>query len=228
MSHPRFRLTAVCAALVALGMVGSVAAQNTGTGNTTSPAPAQGAAQGAQPDNTTQGMSGKTESSGKMASGALASGDRKFVEKAATGGMVEVQLGQLAQEKASNEQVKEFAARMAQDHAKANDELKQLATSKGANVPAAVGKSQQKDVDKLQKLSGADFDRAYMKQMVSDHKTDINDFQKEAKSGKDADLKSFATTTLPTLQEHMTLAQSTYNAVKNTGTKKSAGSQSTQ
>src|SRR5437773_1422086 len=135
MSQPRFRLTAVCAALVALGMAGSVAAQNTGTGNTTSPAPSQGAAQGAQPDSATQGMSSKTESTGKMAAGALTSGDRKFVEKAATGGMMEVQLGQLAQEKASNEQVKEFAARMAQDHAKANDELKQLATSKGANVP---------------------------------------------------------------------------------------------
>jgi putative membrane protein len=210
MAHPTFRPAAVCAALLALGMVGSVAAQNTG--------PA---------DNTTQGTAtSNTESSSKMASGALASGDRKFVEKAATGGMMEVQLGQLAQEKASNEQVKEFAARMAQDHAKANDELKQLATSKGANVPSAVANSQQKDVDKLQKLSGADFDRAYMKQMVSDHKADINDFQKEAKSGKDVDLKSFATTTLPTLQEHMTLAQSTYNAVKNTGAKKSANSQS--
>jgi putative membrane protein len=103
---------------------------------------------------------------------------------------------------------------MAEDHAKANDELKQIASAKGAQVPAALDKSEQKEIQKLEKLSGSDFDREYMKRMVSDHKDDVSAFEKEAKSGKDAELKSFAQKTLPTLQEHMKLAQTTYDSIK--------------
>jgi putative membrane protein len=153
----------------------------------------------------------------------MSSGDKKFMEKAAAGGMAEVELGQLAQQKASSDQVKQFGARMAQDHSKANEELKQLATSKGVQVPASLDKDAQKDKAKLEKLSGADFDREYMKMMVDDHKDDVSAFEKTAKSGKDPELKSFAAKTLPTLQEHKQLAQTTYAAVKQT--KKSASSE---
>jgi putative membrane protein len=137
----------------------------------------------------------------------MAQGDRQFVEKAAMGGMMEVQLGQLAQQKAENAQVKQFGARMVTDHGKANDELKQIASAKGMQLPASVDAKHMADLRKLQSMQGADFDREYMRHMVADHKKDIAEFQKQAKSGKDADLKGFASKSLPTLQEHLKLAQ---------------------
>jgi putative membrane protein len=147
----------------------------------------------------------------------LSHGDRKFLENAAQGGMAEVQLGKLAEQKASSDQVKQFGKRMVTDHQKANDELKKIASDKGFNLPAELSSSDRREYDKLQGKSGADFDREYMKEMVSDHKKDVKDFQSEAKSAKDGDLKNFATSTLPTLEQHLDLAQQTENAVKSGG-----------
>jgi putative membrane protein len=84
--------------------------------------------------------------------------------------MAEVQLGKLAAEKALSQEVKQFGQRMVDDHGKANDRLKQLATTKGVNLPTELDRSTQREMDKLAKLSGADFDREYMKHMVSDHR----------------------------------------------------------
>ena len=148
------------------------------------------------------------------ASAKLAGADKTFVEKAAVGGMAEVQLGNLAQQKAANDQVKQFAARMVTDHTKANDELKQIASTKGVQLPSALDKKHQSDMDRLQKMSGADFDKAYMSHMVDDHKQDVAEFKKEANGGKDGDVKGFAAKTLPTLEEHLKLAQTTNDAVK--------------
>lgn len=158
---------------------------------------------------------GATSKTSKSTTGMAASSpDHAFVEKAAMGGMVEVELGKLAQQKAASDDVKKFGARMEQDHAKASEELKQVASSKGIQLPASLDKKHQADVDRFSKMSGAQFDRAYMDHMVDDHKKDVADFKKEASSGKDADVKSFASKTLPTLQEHLQLAQTTYDAVK--------------
>ena len=143
----------------------------------------------------------------------IARSDRVFVSKAAMGGMGEVELGKLAQQKASNDQVKQFGAKMVEDHTKANDELKQIASSKGIDVPATVDRKSQSEMNQMQKLSGASFDRAYMRHMVADHKKDIADFKKEANGGRDAELKGFASKTLPTLQEHLQMAQAANAAV---------------
>lgn len=140
--------------------------------------------------------------------------DRSFVKKAAQGGMAEVQLGQLAQQKASHEQVKQFGARMVQDHSKANDELRQIAAGKGMELPGEPSKKQRKDADKLKDKSGAEFDRSYMKHMVADHKKDIEAYEKEAREGKDAELRAFAERTLPTLREHLQMAQQANDAVQ--------------
>lgn len=150
-------------------------------------------------------------------------GDKKFVEEAAMGGMAEVALGNLAQQQAASADVKQFGAHMAQDHGKANDELKQIATAKGMEVPAAPSKQQQKEKDKLAKMSGTDFDQHYVDGMVKDHKTDIALFQKEARSGKDADLKAFAGKTLPTLQQHLQMIQSISASMKSGASGKSNG-----
>ncbi len=203
MLFPPYRpATLIAAAVMTLGLTAGAYAQSTDQsttgGRATMPSPAA-----------------NTKSATKSSS-TLDRSEQKFLEKAANGGLMEVQLGELAQQKAQNEQVKEFGKRMVDDHTKANDALKQVASEKGVALPAAVDKSGQKDLQKFEKLSGADFDRQYMKHEVSDHKKDVKDFQKQAKSAKDSDVKQFAANTLPTLQDHEKLAQTTYDAVKNT------------
>ena len=135
--------------------------------------------------------------------GKLPAGDRKFVMEALKGGMAEVELGKLAGEKASNDAVKQFGKRMADDHAKAGEELKKLAMDKGIQPPSDLDGKHRKLHDRLSKLSGAEFDRAYVNEMVKDHRKDVKDFQREADKAKDPDVKAFASKTLPTLQDHL-------------------------
>lgn len=144
----------------------------------------------------------------------LSSQDSSFVKDAAMGGMMEVELGKLAGTQASSEDVKNFGQRMVTDHSKANDELKSIADKKGIALPGSVNKSQQKIIDKLSKKNGADFDRAYMKDMVKDHKMDVKAFEKQSKKGTDPDLKAFAAKTLPTLQDHLQSAQQINDQLK--------------
>jgi putative membrane protein len=134
--------------------------------------------------------------------------DSTFVTKAAQGGMAEVKLGHLDEEKAMSPDVKNFGQTMVHDHTKANDELKSIASSKGITLPSDIDSKDQATYDRLSKLSGAEFDRAYMKDMVSDHKTDISEFKREAERGADADLKAWAGKTLPTLEHHLQMAES--------------------
>jgi len=136
----------------------------------------------------------------------LSSGDRKFLTDASQGGMVEVELGKIAAQKASNADVKSFGQRMVDDHSKANDQLRQVAASKSVKLSDKLSPAKQKEVEKYSKLSGAAFDSAYIHHMVSDHKVDVAEFQKESAKGKDTDVKSFATNTLPTLQDHLKMA----------------------
>ena len=163
------------------------------------------------------GLVWAADSKTNTSSSKLSSGDSDFIKEAAQGGMMEVQLGKAAQDKASNEKVKEFGKRMEQDHSKANDELKKIASDKGVQLSSDLDKKHKSKMDKLTKLSGAEFDRQYMRDMVSDHKDDIKKFQNEADKGKDADLKKFASQTLPTLKEHLQLAESAADAVKSSG-----------
>jgi putative membrane protein len=177
---------------------------------------------------TTAAMNSATGSSMNSNASTLSSGDRKFMQKAAEGGTAEVKLGQLATQKAGADQVKQFGQRMVDDHSKANDQLKQLASTKNVTLPTELDKSTQREYDKLSKLSGADFDREYMKHMVSDHKKDISEFKSESNKAKDADLKQFASSTLPTLQEHLTLAQSAEQVAKNEGKTQTSSRTSTK
>ncbi len=140
-------------------------------------------------------------------SNSLSATDRMFMQKAGEGGMAEVQLGQLAEQKASSQAVKDFGQRMATDHGQADDKLKSVATSKGVTLPTALNAKDKALYDRLSGLSGSAFDREYMRAMVRDHKMDISEFQKESNGGQDSDVKSFASSTLPTLQDHLSQAQ---------------------
>jgi putative membrane protein len=136
----------------------------------------------------------------------LSSSDRDFMAEAATGGLMEVELGRLAAQKAQSADVKHFGQKMVDDHSKANEELKRLATAKGVTLPADLTDAQKEERDKLAKLSGAAFDNKYMELMVEDHDKDVNAFQDQANSASDPDLKGFAAKILPTLQEHQHMA----------------------
>ena len=140
--------------------------------------------------------------------------DQTFVMKAAHGGMAEVKLGTLATQKAANADVKAFGQQMVDDHSKANDELKQLASTKGITLPTDIDAKDQATYDRLSKLSGAEFDRAYMNHMVSDHRTDVSEFRRESQHGSDPDVKAWAAKTLPTLEHHLQMAESTDAKVK--------------
>ena len=236
MSTIRLSMPASVAAVLSVCFAAAVAAQTTSPGAanpnntnrstaTTSQSPASPAARSdAMSSPAAQRATSNDTSKGSMAMGSnnatakastVSRGDRKFMENAAKGGLAEVQLGKLAADKASAPEVKQFGQRMVDDHGKANDQLKQLATSKGVNLPTELDRSTQREMDKLSKLSGAAFDREYMKHMVSDHKKDISEFKSESKKAKDADLKQFATATLPTLEQHLSLAQSAEKAADN-------------
>jgi putative membrane protein len=148
------------------------------------------------------------------AAGSLKPEDRTFLNKAAVGGMAEVQLGQVAVKNAKSPDVKSFGQRMIDDHSKANSELTRLATSKGDTPPSELDSKNKATLERLSKLTGDQFDKAYMTDMVTDHEEDVAEFQKEANSASDPDIKAFAAKTLPTLQEHLQLAKSIHAKLK--------------
>jgi putative membrane protein len=133
----------------------------------------------------------------------MKSPDAKFAMMAAQGGMAEVQMGQLAAQKATNPDVKAFGQKMVDDHTQANDKLKSVASEEGMTLPTSINGKMQAEYSRLQNLSGSAFDQAYVKMMVKDHEEDVKEFQKEANSGSDPKIKSFASETLPTLQGHL-------------------------
>lgn len=143
----------------------------------------------------------------------LSSADRTFMMKAAQGGQAEVKLGNLAQSNGQSQAVKDFGQRMVTDHGKANDQLKNIASQMNVNLPSDLSAKDQATYDRLSKLHGPAFDKAYMRDMVSDHKMDIAEFNRESRSGHDTDVKNFASSTLPTLHSHLTQAESTYKQV---------------
>jgi putative membrane protein len=210
--------------------MGVAVAQNNSNGRS-----AQGSAATTSADQTTSGQSGAHSGSGSATAGSSATGnmsgkmsgadqaghmagaagdsgsmvsatDKKFMDDAARGGLTEVQLAQMAQQKASSQEVKDYARKLEQDHTQANEKLKSIAQQRQVQLPTDIGDHQQM-VSKLSNLSGEEFDRAYMRMMVQDHKKDIKEFQRASNRSLDSDLKEFASTTLPTLQQHLQSAE---------------------
>jgi putative membrane protein len=154
--------------------------------------------------------------------------DKKFAKDAALGGLTEVELGKLATQKASSDAVKQFGQRMVDDHTKANAQLQEAAQKDQVTVPTSLDSKHQSRIDKLAKLSGPAFDKAYMKDQVKDHQQDIQEFQNEASNGTKPDVKQFASATLPTLQEHLEAAKSAEKAAKAQGSESANTAKSNQ
>ena len=150
-------------------------------------------------------MIGQTNSmsAGSSNSSSVSASDKKFVREAAQGGMAEVELGKLATEKASSPEVKKFGQRMVDDHSKANDQLKEVASSQGITLPSELSAKDEMTKERLSKLSGEQFDKAYMSDMVKDHTQDVADFRQEANSASDPAVKEFVEKTLPVLKSHL-------------------------
>jgi len=133
--------------------------------------------------------------------------DVDFAVAAADGGMMEVELGTMASKKGVSADIKKLGAMMVKDHSAANNELKAVAKTKNITLPAAMSDKCRKKVQDLTEKTGADFDKAYADLMVSDHKDDIDEFKKEADSGKDSVLTAWARKKVPVLEHHLMMAE---------------------
>lgn len=143
-----------------------------------------------------------------IGSSASSTPDAAFYKHAAQGGMAEVELGDLAQQKSTSPSIRDFGALMVKDHSAANEKLKAIAASKDISLPDSPSMSQKATKVKLEALSGATFDKSYVNGMIKDHQEDIAMFEREATSGRDPDAKAFAAATLPTLRMHLEKIQS--------------------
>jgi putative membrane protein len=129
--------------------------------------------------------------------------ERTFLQSASNGGLAEVELGKLAEQRASNADVRNFGARMVKDHTAANKELAALAARKGVSFPTRIDRKDEELHDRLSKLSGPAFDRAYMQEMTADHEHDVAEFHQAADTSSDPEVRDFAALTLPTLTSHL-------------------------
>jgi putative membrane protein len=144
----------------------------------------------------------------------VSSGDQEFMDKVLQGGMEEVQMGGIATVKAQNVEVKAFAQTMINDHSRANNELRDLAKQIGVTPIGGTNSEQQKEMAELSKLSGAAFDKEYVKKMVEAHEKDVAEFQKQADSGTDGNLKKFAAETLLKLKMHLEMIKKIQDKIK--------------
>ena len=189
----------------------STGESSTGTAGT-SPSGTSGNAVGTSGTSSagTQGATTSSTMTGANApsTAALPAADAQFVTKAAEGGQFEVEIGKLAATKATDAAVKSFAQMLVDDHTAANDKLRQIASSHNVALPAALPADKKKEIEQLGKLSGAEFDRQFVKTVgIKDHHHDIDEFEKAAKSAKSDDVRDFAQSTLPTLKKHLAAAE---------------------
>jgi putative membrane protein len=133
--------------------------------------------------------------------------DADFLREAAIGNKTEIELGRVAVKQAQSDKVRDFGQRMIDDHTKMLDETTQLARSKGLSVNEQLSPSGEGDVNRFSKLSGADFDREYMRTMISDHERDVDAYDRESRTGDDASVRSLASRALPTIREHLRMAR---------------------
>ena len=186
--------TAIALAFGTVSAQTSPATGTAGSGGVTAPSAAGGSGSQAKKDATKEDK--------------LARGDRKFIEEAAGHGMFEVQVGQLAASKATDPQVKSFAERLVKDHTAANQELQQIASKHQVEIPKELPRSQRNKLQDLQKKSGAEFDREFVKEVgLEAHEEDIKKFEKASKDVKTPELKAWVDKTLPKLKEHHAAAQ---------------------
>jgi putative membrane protein len=201
----QIRNSAIALTGVALLSVPSATAQmGHAGGGTTSPSQSSPTTQ----SGTTQpGMSPMDQANSQDPNGIGQMTDKAFVKKALQGGMAEVQLGQLALQKSSNDDVKQFAQKMVDDHTKLGDQMKQVAQQLSVKVPDSPSGKDKSNMAKMQALSGDEFDKAYIKNMVKDHEQDQKEFKTEAQNTTNPALKQVTTQGVQVISEHLQMIQ---------------------
>jgi len=152
---------------------------------------------------------------GNPAAAKMSKADERFLTEAMQGDLAEVQMGQLAQQKGGNDRVKEFGQTLVKDHGDHSQKLQQLGQQMGMTLPSEPSARQKADHDRLSRLSGAQFDREFARHMVEDHRRDISKYQAEAK--KSGPIGDMAKQTVPTLQQHLQMAQELTRPAPTTG-----------
>lgn len=150
--------------------------------------------------------------------------DRSFLSEAAQGGLMEVRMGELGEQKATNPEVKNLAQTLHNDHQKANDELAGAVQSKGIQLPTEMSSTHQAAITSLENKSGAEFDRQFVRDTIRDHRKDIDAFERASRDLSDPDLKSWAEKTLPVLRKHLSLAEQAEKSLSS-GSEKSGRSE---
>lgn len=203
-------LLAIACITVSVGLTAcSDSGTSTSNTNDSSNASANNTAAG-----TTTDANNTTGSTSNAAKTPFSAQDSTFVMKAAMGGMMEVESGNVAQQNGMHDRVKAFATMMVNDHGKANNELMALASGRGVTLPTALPQDMQNHMEEMKKMKGKAFDKHYMGMMVNDHQKTIKDFETQANSGSDPDLKAWAAKTLPVLQMHRDSATAINSAIK--------------
>jgi putative membrane protein len=133
--------------------------------------------------------------------------DKMFLQKASEGGMAEVQLGQLAAQKGSSAEVKQFGQKMVEDHTRLNEQMKPIADALGVNAPKHLNKVDQAEYDKLSSLSGDAFDQEYITDMVKDHRKDLHEFRREETATSNPDLKQAVGQAEQVISQHLSMIQ---------------------
>lgn len=199
--------------IICFAVLGLLAACNSGSENETAASTNSTTTSTTSIDSNGANASPGAQSTGNMNANTntektpLSAQDSTFVVKAATGGLMEVDAGNLAQQNAASDRVKTYATMMVNDHSKSNQELMSLASGRGITLPASLPADKQKHMEAMRNMKGKSFDSHYMSMMLTDHKKTVSDFEKQASAGADADLKAWAAKTLPTLKMHLDSAQ---------------------
>lgn len=154
-------------------------------------------------DSSTTGAGSATTTTTATPQTPLNKADSTFVMEAAMGGMMEVEAGNIAQQNGQSDRVKAFGSMMVKDHSAANQELMSLASSRGITLPTELPAGMKKHLDGMRNMKGKQFDNHYVSMMLSDHKKDVGEFEKQSNSANDAELKSWAAKTLPVLKTHL-------------------------
>jgi putative membrane protein len=204
---------AVALALTTLLACNSGTSSNTADSTTSTDLTSDSSNLMSEPGSTASSMT-DSSAAGAASSAPLNDMDKQFAMDAAKGGNTEVAASQMAQNSAQNQRVKDFAAMMINDHTKANQELMSLTSRKGLTLPDSTDPKKKDALQSLQKMSGANFDKQYMTQMVKDHQETVNKFQMATQKCEDSDLKTWAAGKLPALKMHLDSAQAIQKSLK--------------
>lgn len=177
----------------------------------------------AEPYGGTTQQQGRTGTGTGMADREVTGQDRTFLTHALHGNMAEIEMARMVEARGSNQQVKAFAKELREDHEKANQQLKEISQHAQVNIPMQLPEEQRQTVEQMRGLSGAQLDRQFLNSVVQAHQSSISQYQQMSTQAQNPQLKEYASSQLPTLQEHAQKAQQLMGQMSGTGADRENG-----